>query len=56
MKRYIKTTPVSNSNNSDAVDNSDFCKRWYKKFGEPRPQTMSGDEFMKRLKEMRDFE
>lgn len=37
-------------------DRSDFYKRWYDKFGEPQTRTMRADEFMKRLKEMIDFE
>lgn len=56
MKKYIRPKSSDDIKNHNSVDNSDFCKRWYAKFGEPKPQTMSGDEFMKRLKEMRDFE
>ena len=56
MKRYIISKPSLDSDTSDSQNNSDFCKRWYAKFGEPKPRTMQGDEFMKRLKEMRDFE
>jgi len=56
MKRYIIQQPSSNSDKPNGQDNSDFCKRWYEKFGEPKPRTMQGDEFMRRLKEMRDFE
>ena len=37
-------------------DHSDFYARWYAKFGKPQTRTLPGDEFMKRLKEMRDFE
>ena len=35
---------------------ADFYERWYAKFGHPQDRTMPGDEFMKRLQEMRDFE
>ncbi len=56
MKRYVEYPPSSDTSKKITEDNSDFCKRWYEKFGELRPQTMQGDEFMKRLKEMRDFE
>ena len=56
MKRYIDLTNSDKHNRSSSKDNSDLCTRWYAKFGEPRPQTMSKDEFMQRLKEMRDFE
>ena len=35
---------------------SDFYERWYRKFGKPQTRTLPGDEFMKRLKEMCEFE
>ena len=57
MKRYIKhDKQIEKVDNNEVEDNSDFYARWYAKFGKPQPRSMSKDEFMKRLKEMRDFE
>lgn len=49
--RYIRS-----SNDKDYDDNSDFYRRWYAKFGDPQTRTLPGDVFMKRLKEMIEFE
>lgn len=61
MKKYIKYES-SDSNveqidsKSKLTDNIDFYERWYAKFGKPQPHTLSKDAFMKRLKEMKEFE
>jgi len=65
MKRYIKSENVPemttryNDVDSESMHNksdSEFFDRWNAKFGKPKPHTMRGDEFMKRLQEMVDFE
>lgn len=61
MKRRIEIVDrdkyISNDQPIDPEDDhADFYKRWYAKFGKPQTRTLPGDEFMKRLKEMRDFE
>ena len=52
MRIDIRPSDNKDKNNKRA----EFCNRWYKKFGEPRPHTLPADKFMERLKEMRDFE
>ena len=51
--RYIRPYP---EDREPYEDKSDFYERWYAKFGPPQERTLPGDEFMKRLKEMVDFE
>ena len=61
MERYLvsektKQDIQSMQKEEAFTDNSEFYDRWYAKFGKPQPRTMSIQEFMKRLREMRDFE
>lgn len=61
MKRYIinkdkNQLESSTQSDLDNFEDSDFYDRWYAKFGKPQARRMPADEFMKRLKEMRDFE
>lgn len=60
MKRRTEITNRDRYVSQDArkahKDDSDFYERWYAKFGKPQTITLPGDEFMKRLKEMVDFE
>lgn len=60
MKRRTEITDrdkyVSKDARKSYKDDSDFYERWYAKFGKPQNRTMPAGEFMKRLKEMIDFE
>ncbi len=49
---YIDKTPMS----EEMKEKEDFHERWVSKFGEPKYMTMRADQFLERLKEMRDFE
>lgn len=51
--KYISTQDELSTMSEDS---SDFYRRWYAKFGKPETITLPGDVFMKRLKEMVDFE
>lgn len=60
MKYHEYVDPMKDRTSKDDDEEerykADFYTRWYAKFGKPQARTMPADEFMKRLKEMRDFE
>lgn len=56
MKRRIQIVDKDEKQKKSKYVKDDFYDRWYAKFGKPETRTWRGDEFMKRLKEMCDFE